>query len=142
MNRQDRRTTRRQFVQKTLVLAPAPLILRAKSAAASPGAPPRAASDMVYYQGSVPNARLAALDDTRLLATVDGPAGVISTDAARTWSVPFPLPAVGEAAPGDSSFDSQAEGWPAGYDLRAEGDGEEGQLCDSDPDLDVLSFRG
>ena len=45
---------------------------------------------MVHYQGSVPNARLAALDDTRLLATVDGPAGIISTDAARTWSAPFP----------------------------------------------------
>src|SRR5687767_8473202 len=100
MNREDRRTTRRQFVQKTLVLAPAPLILRAKSVRASQSAPPRAASDMVYYQGSVPDAKLAALDDTRLLATVDGPAGVISTDAARTWSSPVPYLQSGKSLQG------------------------------------------
>jgi hypothetical protein len=33
---------------------------------------------------------MTPLDETRLLATVDGPAGVISTDAARTWGAPVP----------------------------------------------------
>jgi len=115
MRTRDNRTTRRQFAAHALAGAPLPALMRmgASSARASSSAPP-AEAGLVHYQGGIPSGQLMALDDTRLLATVSdegirsrlaiasgsrpelaplgitGPAGMISTDAARTWGAPFP----------------------------------------------------
>jgi hypothetical protein len=98
MTRRDGRTTRRQFVAATLA-ASLPLARGRRSHGAA-----RDDAGLIHHEGPAPSGKLTALDDRRLLATIGdgtrsgmsslkevaGPAGVVSTDAARTWGAPFP----------------------------------------------------
>ena len=99
MLRQNHPLSRRQFLHQScssLVMAPAVVTLGAAVSCTSPeqsgdtgSSPEPKEQRLTGLQSTAPSETLVELDDQRLLATVEGPSGVISEDAGMSWSEPF-----------------------------------------------------
>src|SRR5437773_4986888 len=83
--------SRRQLLRKCSGISVASAVTMIASPAVAHGlTSPDERKLRVEYQGTAPSMFITELDDSRLLATIQGRFGAISEDGGKNWSAPFP----------------------------------------------------